>query len=200
MCGRSAAPRAIRTGTVPVRFRRGGVALARCQCDSVGGPAGLMRFSAVSVSIAIDFLVFDCSSQDLTPTRKHRIIVISNGPCSERIAICMFFFSAEGSRKVPRGTGRTDFSTRARRRSSIFNIRYSVFDIQPSMPACRPCDASCIHFRYSSVDIQPIYLRGEPSHLRLGVLHPSTHSPRGHGLLPHSSLVAGAASAYGSPS
>ena len=57
-----------RTGTVPVRFRRGGVALAPCQCDSVGGPAGLMRFSAVSVSIVIDFLVFDCSSQDLTPT------------------------------------------------------------------------------------------------------------------------------------
>ena len=87
--------------------------------------------------------------------------MISNGPCSERIAICMFFFSAEGSRNIPRGTGRTDFSTRARRRSSIFNIRYSVFDIQPSMPACRPCDASCIHFRYSSFDIQPIYLRGD---------------------------------------
>ena len=86
--------------------------------------------------------------------------MISNGPCSERIAICMFFFSAEGSRNIPRGTERTEFSTRASRRSSIFNIRYSVFDIQPSMPACRPCDASCIHFRYSSVDIQPIYLRG----------------------------------------
>ena len=68
MCGRSAAPRAIRTGTVPVRFRRGGVALARCQCDSVGGPAGLMSVSGVPVSIVIDFLVFDGSYQDLTPT------------------------------------------------------------------------------------------------------------------------------------
>ena len=47
----------------PERF-----ALARCQCDSVGGPAGLMSVSGVSVSIVIDFLVFDGPYEALTPT------------------------------------------------------------------------------------------------------------------------------------